>query len=96
MIEIGEREVQQQRRQRQDQDDQDRQHADRERDVAALQERADLAKAGQLDAAGSAGRCGGDVAHEGPLTPASFARCMVSGGLTGTAARAGNLGHATL
>ncbi len=38
----GEREIQQQRRQRQDQHDQDGQHADREPDVAAPEEGADL------------------------------------------------------
>ena len=48
----GEREIEQDRRQRQDQDDEDGEHADGERDVAALQERADLAETGQLDGAG--------------------------------------------
>ena len=47
----GQRAVEQQRRQRQDQHHQDGDHADGERDVAALQEGADVAEAGQLDAA---------------------------------------------
>ena len=51
MIEIGEREVEQDRRQRQDQDHQDGHHADRERDVAALGEVAKAADAGKPEAA---------------------------------------------
>ena len=82
------REIEQDRRQRQDQDDQDGQHADRERDVAALDERAEVAEAGQRDAArrGRGGRCGGDVAHsthracrmvvsENRLPPFGIMRC---------------------
>ena len=41
MIEIASAQIEQDRRQRQDQDDEDGQHADRERDVAALEQRAD-------------------------------------------------------
>ena len=59
------REIEQQRRQRQDQHHQNGHHADRERDVAALHEGAEVAEAGEGDAArrGRGGRCGGDVAH---------------------------------
>ncbi len=46
------RAVEQQRRQRQDQHHQNGEHADRERDVAALHEGADVAEAGQIDGAG--------------------------------------------
>ena len=48
----GERHVEQRRRQRQDQDDQDRHHADGERDVAALEHRADLAQPRQRELSG--------------------------------------------
>ena len=45
------REVEQQRRQRQDQHHQDGENADGERDVAALEEGADIPEAGQFNAA---------------------------------------------
>ena len=45
VIEMASAEVEQQRRQRQDQDDQDRHHADGERDVAALEQGAEIAEA---------------------------------------------------
>ena len=57
------REVEQQRRQRQDQNDQDGEDADGKRDVATLEEGADISEAWQLDAADVGGRGGGDVAH---------------------------------
>jgi len=53
-------------RMRQDQDDEDRQHADREPDVAALEQRADLAEPREAQwLIGAAGRAGsGHVGHE--------------------------------
>ena len=67
MIEMASADVEQHRRQRQDQHHQDGEHADGERQVAALQERAEVAEAGELDAAGGLCRCGGDVAHYNPI-----------------------------
>jgi len=59
------REIEQQRRQRQDQHHQDGEHADGESDVAAPDEGADLAEAGQSDGARCGGGAGGGggVAH---------------------------------
>ena len=61
MIEMASAKIEQQRRQRQDQHHQDGEHADGERDVAALHEGADLAEAGQLDAAGGGRSAGAAV-----------------------------------
>jgi hypothetical protein len=79
--------VEQDRRQRQDQDDEDRQHADRKRDVAALEHAENGGQAGQVQAAGrrarGCGSGGGDVAHGWWCAPsAEFAGFMVTGGLT--------------
>jgi hypothetical protein len=59
------RAVEQQRRQRQDKHHQNGEHADGKADVAAPQERRNLAEAGQADGAAGGSRfgCGGDVAH---------------------------------
>ena len=59
----GESKIEQERRQRQDQHDENCQHADGERDVATLEEGADVAEAGKFDAAYGVCRSGGDVAH---------------------------------
>ena len=92
MIEIASAQIEQDRRQRQDQHDEDGQHADGERDVAALEQRADVAECRQLEAAGRGGRgrrCGGgDVAHVRSACSrnpwAEFAGFMVTGRLTDT------------
>jgi hypothetical protein len=67
------RQIEQDRRQRQDQHDQDGQHADRKRDVAALEHRADFGEPRQLEAGGRRSCCGRrgrgrHVAHEGLRT----------------------------
>ena len=63
MIEIASARSSSNRRQRQDQHHQDGEHADREREVAALEEVADVAEAGKLDAADAGRRGGCDIAH---------------------------------
>jgi hypothetical protein len=64
-----EEQVEQDRRQRQDEDDQDRHHPDRERDVAALEDGAEVAERRQPEALRRSALPRRDVGHPGAPAP---------------------------